>query len=86
VCVPPEERDGVLAFLDLKLDLLIRPDSQAEWLDQDEYTREVEASTISASWQRSVEETMEALDRARRSSEFHPTSVAQYRPPRAPSR
>jgi predicted RNA-binding protein associated with RNAse of E/G family len=46
LCVPPEERDGMLSFLDLKLDLLIRPDGEAAWLDQDEYAREIEAGTI----------------------------------------
>ena len=86
LCVPPEERDGILSFLDLKLDLLIRPDGQAEWLDQDEYAREIEAGTISPSWQRAVEETVAALDRVRGSGEFPPIEVVAYRPPGATSR
>jgi predicted RNA-binding protein associated with RNAse of E/G family len=81
LCVPPEERDGMLSFLDLKLDLLIRPDGLAEWVDQDDYAREIEAGTIGPPWQRAVEETVVALDRARRSGDFPPLDVAKYRPP-----
>lgn len=81
LCVPPEERDGMLSFLDLKLDLLIHPNGLAEWVDQDAYAREVAAGTIAPLWQRAVEETVAALDRACRSSGFPPLDVAKYRPP-----
>lgn len=85
LCVPPEERDGMLSFLDLKLDLLMRPDGAWSWLDQDDYDREVAAGTISAAWQGAVAETVAALDRECRARAFPPAAVAQYRPfsPRA---
>jgi predicted RNA-binding protein associated with RNAse of E/G family len=85
LCVPPEERDGMLSFLDLKLDLLMRPDGAWSWLDQDDYDREVAAGTISAAWQRAVAETVAALDRDCHARAFPPPAVANYRPrwPRA---
>jgi len=81
LCVPPEERDGVLSFLDLKLDLLIRPGGDAVWLDQDDYAREVEAGTIPEPWQAAVAETVALLDREHRAGTFPPPEVEAYRPP-----
>ncbi len=85
LCVPPEERDGMLSFLDLKLDLLMHPDGAWSWLDQEDYEREVAAGTISIAWQEAVAETVAALDRECRARVFPPAPVAQYRPlyPRA---
>jgi predicted RNA-binding protein associated with RNAse of E/G family len=81
LCVPPEERDGMLSFLDLKLDLLIRPNGEAAWLDQDEYAREIEAGTIPPPWQRAVAETVATIDRERQAGTFPPPEVGAYRPP-----
>ena len=81
LCVPPEERDGMLSFLDLKLDLLIRSNGEAAWLDQDEYAHEIEAGTIPASWQRAVAETVATIDRQRQVGTFPPPEVGAYRPP-----
>jgi predicted RNA-binding protein associated with RNAse of E/G family len=83
LCVPPEEWEGVLSFLDLKLDLLIRPDVARAWLDQDDYDRELLAGTISSAWQQAVAETRAALDRDFRAGTFPPPAVARYRPPGA---
>jgi predicted RNA-binding protein associated with RNAse of E/G family len=80
LCVPAEERDGVLSFLDLKLDLLIRPDGQRAWLDQDDYDSEVAAGTIPAEWQASVAEAMASLDRAATAGAFPPPAVSGFRP------
>ena len=81
LCVPPEEHDGMLSFLDLKLDLLMHPDGAWSWLDQDDYDREVAAGTISSAWQGAVAETVAALDRDCHARVFPPPPVAQYRPP-----
>jgi predicted RNA-binding protein associated with RNAse of E/G family len=81
LCVPAEERDGMLSFLDLKLDLLIRPGGEADWLDQDDYAREIEAGTIAPSWQRAVTEAVATLDRERNAGIFPPSEVGAYRPP-----
>jgi len=81
LCLPPEERDGMLSFLDLKLDLLIRPDGGAAWLDQDDYAREIEAGTIPPSWQRAVAEAVTTLDRECHAGTFPPLEVGAYRPP-----
>ncbi|HXJ78331.1 MAG TPA: DUF402 domain-containing protein [Candidatus Methylomirabilis sp.] len=80
LCVPPEEHDGILSFVDLKLDLLMHPDGTWSWLDQDDYDREVAAGTISTVWQQAVAETVAALDEACRAGTFPPPGVAQYRP------
>lgn len=80
LCAPPEECDGMLSFVDLKLDLLIRADGGAVWLDQDDYRREVEAGTIPSAWQRAVTETVAAIDRERHAGAFPPPAVEQYRP------
>ena len=85
LCVPPEERDGMLSFLDLKLDLLILPGGEATWLDHDDYAREIEAGTIGSPWQRAVAEAVSALDRERRAGAFPPPEVTSYRPPRPPA-
>jgi hypothetical protein len=79
--LPPEERDGMLSFLDLKLDLLMRPDGTWSWLDQDDFDREVAAGTISGAWQQVVAETVAALDRDCHARVFPPPAVAEYRPP-----
>jgi predicted RNA-binding protein associated with RNAse of E/G family len=81
LCVPPEERDGMLSFLDLKLDLLIPSNGEAAWLDQDEYASEIEAGTIPPPWQRAVAETVAAIDRERRAGAFPSPEVGAYRPP-----
>jgi predicted RNA-binding protein associated with RNAse of E/G family len=80
LCVPPEERDGVLSFLDLKLDLMIRPDGQASWLDEDEYAREVDAGVVPRDWQEAVKQTVATLDRDCGAGTFPPLEVACYRP------
>jgi predicted RNA-binding protein associated with RNAse of E/G family len=81
LCVPPEEQDGMLSFLDLKLDLLIRPDGEAAWLDQDDYAREIEAGSIPLEWQQAIAGTVAALDRDRREGTFPPQELVKYRPP-----
>lgn len=80
LCVPSEERDGVLSFLDLKLDLMIRPGGEASWLDQEEYRDEVDDGTIGPEWQRAVAQTVVALDRERNEGTFPPAAIAGYRP------
>lgn len=83
ICRPSEERDGMLSFLDLKLDLLIRADGEAVWLDQDEYQAEVDSGAISPAWQKSVSDTAAALDRERGRGVFPPGVIQRFRPPRA---
>ena len=80
LCAPPEEHEGMLSFVDLKLDLLIRADGRAEWLDQDDYRREVEAGTISSAWQQEVAEAVAAIDRERHAGAFPPSAVERYCP------
>ena len=81
ICRPPEERDGMLSFLDLKLDLLIRAGGEASWLDQDEYQAEVGSGAISPAWQKSVSETAAALDGERARGAFPPDAIRSFRPP-----
>jgi len=81
ICRPPEERDGMLSFLDLKLDLLIRAGGEASWLDQDEYQAEVDSGAISPAWQKSVSETAAALDGERARGAFPPDAIRSFRPP-----
>jgi predicted RNA-binding protein associated with RNAse of E/G family len=81
ICRPLEETDGMLSFLDLKLDLLIRADGEASWLDQDEYQAEVDSGTISPAWQKSVSDTMSALDKERARGAFPPDAIRSFRPP-----
>ena len=83
ICRPLEETDGMLSFIDLKLDLLIRADGEASWLDQDEYEGEVAAGTIPRAWQKSVSETVAALDRERASGVFPNGAIQRFRPARA---
>jgi hypothetical protein len=80
ICRPLEETDGMLSFLDLKLDLLIRADGGARWLDQDEYQAEIEAGTISADWQKVVSETAATLDRERARGAFPPGVIQRFSP------
>ena len=80
LCVPPEERDGMLSFLDLKLDLLLRADGDRAWLDQDEYDAEISAGTIGPAWQASVADAVAELDRECLAGRFPPPAVARYRP------
>jgi predicted RNA-binding protein associated with RNAse of E/G family len=80
LCVPPEERDGILSFLDLKLDLLVCPDGRWSWLDQDDYDQEVAAGTIPPAWQEAVADAVAVLDRQCRDRVFPPPPVARYRP------
>ena len=84
LCVPAEECQGVLSFLDLKLDLMIRADGSAQWLDRDEYAQEVEAGAIPPDWQRAVEAAVADLDRGRLGGKFPPAFVAKYHPHPAP--
>ena len=86
LCVPPEEVDGVLSFLDLKLDLLIRANGERAWLDQDDYDRELAAGTIPREWQDAVAQARAELDRECAAGAFPPAAVAQYRPPVATTR
>jgi len=81
ICRPLDETDGMLSFLDLKLDLLIRADGEASWLDQDEDQAEVDAGTISAAWQKKVGETAAALDSERARGTFPPGAIRSFRPP-----
>ena len=83
ICRPLEETDGVLSFIDLKLDLLIRADGEASWLDQDDYEGEVAAGTIPRAWQKSVSETVASLDRERARGIFPNEVIQRFRPPRA---
>ena len=87
LCRPPEEREGVLSFLDLKLDLLMMADGTRAWLDEDEYQQEIAAGTISAEWQDAVAQAVAALDRDCRAGAFPPGVVAEYlsRPPASPT-
>ncbi len=80
LCVPAEEGDGVLSFLDLKLDLLLEPSGTRAWLDQDDYDREIAAGTISSAWHEAVARTRETLDRECRKGGFPPEAVAGFRP------
>jgi len=81
LCRPFEETDGMLSFLDLKLDLLIRADGGTTWLDQDEYQAEIDAGTISAAWQKSVSDTVAALDAESARGAFPPDVIWSFRPP-----
>jgi predicted RNA-binding protein associated with RNAse of E/G family len=80
LCVPAEETEGVLSFLDLKLDLLLTPDGGRAWLDQDHYDHELAAGTISSPWQDAVARTRAALDRECLAGAFPPEAVARFRP------
>lgn len=82
LCRPAEETDGMLSFLDLKLDLLIRADGETAWLDQDEYQAEIDAGIISPAWQKSVSETAATLDRERARGAFPPDAIRSFRPRR----
>jgi predicted RNA-binding protein associated with RNAse of E/G family len=81
ICRPFEEMDGMLSFLDLKLDLLIRADGEASWLDQDEYQAEVDSGAISPAWQKSVSDTAAALDAESARGAFPPEVFRSFRPP-----
>jgi predicted RNA-binding protein associated with RNAse of E/G family len=80
ICRPLEEKDGMLSFLDLKLDLLIRAEGEASWLDQDDYQSELDAGTISREWQMAVSETVTALDSERARGDFPPDVIRNFRP------
>lgn len=80
LCRPCEEKDGMLSFLDLKLDLLIRADGGAAWLDQDEYQAEIDAGTIPADWQKEVAEVAAELDRQRAAGAFPPADIQRFHP------
>ncbi len=80
ICRPLQETDGMLSFLDLKLDLLIGADGKARWLDQDEYQAEVDSGAISPAWQKSVSETAAALDDERTAGVFPPEAIQCFRP------
>jgi len=80
ICRPLEETDGMLSFLDLKLDLLIGADGKASWLDQDEYQAEIDAGTIWPDWQKAVAETAATLDRERACGAFPPEVILSFHP------
>jgi len=80
ICRPLEETDGMLSFLDLKLDLLICGDGKACWLDQEDYEGEVAAGTIPRAWQKSVSDTVAALDGERARGAFPPDVIRLFRP------
>jgi predicted RNA-binding protein associated with RNAse of E/G family len=80
ICRPLEETDGMLSFLDLKLDLLIRANGEASWLDQDEYEGEIVAGTISPAWQKEVSETAATLDSERACGAFPPDVILSFHP------
>ncbi len=80
ICRPLEETDGMLSFLDLKLDLLIRADGKACWLDQEEYEGEVAAGTIPPAWQKEVSDTVAALDGERAAGAFPPDVIQRFHP------
>lgn len=79
ICRPLEESDGMLSFLDLKLDLLLCADGKACWLDQDEYQAEVDSGAISPAWQKSVSDTVAALDSERAAGAFPPGVIQRFR-------
>jgi len=78
ICRPVEETDGMLSFLDLKLDLLIGADGKACWLDQEDYEGEVAAGTIPPPWQKSVSDTVAALDGERARGAFPPEAIQRF--------
>ena len=80
ICRPLEDTDGMLSFLDLKLDLLICADGKASWLDQEDYEGEVAAGTIPPAWQKSVSDTVAQLDRELAAGAFPPDLVQRFRP------
>jgi predicted RNA-binding protein associated with RNAse of E/G family len=80
ICRPHEETDGMLSFLDLKLDLLISADGKACWLDQEDYEEEVAAGTIPPAWQDSVSDTVAAIDSERAAGAFPPEAIQRFRP------
>jgi len=80
ICRPLEETDGMLSFLDLKLDLLICADGKASWLDQEDYEGEVAAGTIPTAWQKSVAETVAELDRELALGTFPSDQIRRFRP------
>jgi|SRR5262245_57393935 len=81
LCTPPEEHDGMLSYIDLKLDLLIRADGRAAWLDEDEYRMEVEAGAVSSLWQAEVARAVATIERERQVGAFPPPAVKRYRAP-----
>ena len=81
LCTPVEERDGMLSFVDLKLDLVILPDGETRWVDWEDYHAEVRAGTIGAAWQAAVHDTKTALDGACAAGDFPPPEVRAFRPP-----
>ncbi len=80
ICLPQEESEGVLSFVDLKLDLLIRANGEAFWVDPEEYQQEVASGSISPAWQKSVSETVGALDREYALGTFPPDVIRRFRP------
>jgi predicted RNA-binding protein associated with RNAse of E/G family len=78
ICRPLEEMDGMLSFIDLKLDLLICAGGEASWLDQEEYEEEVAAGTIPPAWQKSVSDTVTALDGERAAGVFPPQAIDRF--------
>ena len=78
LCCPPEQQDGMLSFLDLKLDLLVTPEGEPAWLDEDEYQQEIEAGRIPPAWQAAVAAARAALERECQDGAFPPAAVTRY--------
>ena len=81
VATPPEERDGVLSFLDLKLDLLVPAGGEDRWLDREDYEGEVREGRVPLAWQEAVDDAVAWLTRERAAGRFPPPEVRAFRPP-----
>jgi hypothetical protein len=55
-------------------------DGKAPWLDQEDYEDEVAAGTIPPAWQKSVSDTVAALDCERAAGDFPPDVIQNFRP------
>jgi hypothetical protein len=78
LCLPPEEKDGVLSYLDLKLDLVLPAAGTGVWVDRDHLALEIEAGTVSPAWLRRIEQTAAEIDRDRARGTFPPEVVRRF--------
>jgi predicted RNA-binding protein associated with RNAse of E/G family len=81
VATPPEEHEGMLSFVDLKLDLLIPAAGEDRWVDREDYEGEIRAGRVPAAWQAAVDGTVALLTRERAAGRFPPPEVRAFRPP-----
>jgi predicted RNA-binding protein associated with RNAse of E/G family len=81
MATPPEERGGVLSFLDLKLDFLLPAEGEDRWVDREDYEAEVGEGRVPPAWQAAVEGTVASLTRERAAGRFPPPEVRGFRPP-----